>query len=71
MATNILLREISAILDPDAPETLVHVTASVNVASTGDPTAYTYDYNSATEDFPTLCEAANANGFEYDDGCGA
>jgi len=70
MSTLATLKTLSAELDPDAPLTLVHITAAYTIDDTGDPSAFTYDYNSITEDFPDLCEAAAAEVIDFGDGCG-
>jgi len=70
MTTQMLLTTVSAFIDPDAPETLVHVGAFGVEATTLDPIGFTYDYNIATEDVPSLCEAAVAAEIGFPDDCG-
>jgi len=69
MATGLNLQQVVAVLDPEAPETLIHIMVTGTDTGTGDPTGFAYDYNTATADVPTLCEGALANAFTFPDGC--
>jgi len=69
MSTTLQVTQVKTEADPDAPETLLHISVTGNIVGTGTVQGFDYDYNTAIAEVPTFCEAAASADVEFETAC--